>query len=248
MSSRAANTSTFKAHLVWDRTTRIFHWINVLCVLALAVLGLAILNSMAFGVSGEGKMLLKTLHTYAGYVFAANLLWRLAWAFFGSQTARWRALLPFGRGFTSELGTYVRGIRTGTTPVYLGHNPLGRLMVSFLLLLLLTQASTGLFLAGTDLYKPPFGGAIAEWVTGGDPDKLARLQPGSEEFVVPDAYASMRDARKPVVTTHLYAFYVLMIAVFLHIAGIVTGEMRQESGLISAMVSGRKVMDESSRE
>ena len=248
MRSRAKNTNTFKAHVVWDRTTRIFHWINVVCVIALAVLGLAILNSKAFGVSGDGKILLKTLHTFTGYVFVANLAWRIAWAFFGSRTARWRAILPFRKGFTSELGTYVKGIRTGTTPHYLGHNPLGRLMVSFLLLLLLSQAVTGLVLAGTDLYKPPFGGAIAEWVTAGDPDRLASLQPGSEEFVDPDAYASMRDARKPIAITHLYAFYLLMIAVFLHIAGVVTAEVREKSGLISAMISGQKVLEESSRE
>ena len=247
MIPRAENTDTFKAHVVWDRTTRIFHWINVLCVLALAILGLAILNSKVFGVSGDGKVLLKTLHTFAGYVFAANLAWRFAWAFFGSQTARWRAILPFRKGFTTDLSTYVKAMRTGTTPVYLGHNPLGRLMVSFLLLLLLTQATTGLVLAGTDLYKPPFGGAIAEWVTAGDPEKLANLEPGSEEFVDPGAYASMRDARKPVATTHLYAFYLLMIAVFFHIAGIVAAEIKEKSGLISAMVSGEKIVKEEGR-
>lgn len=248
MIAQPKTTNTLKAYVVWDRTTRLFHWINVLCVLALAVLGLAILNSKTFGVSSDGKILLKTLHAYVGYVFAVNLAWRLAWAFLGSRTARWRAILPFRRGFTKELGTYAKGVVTGTPPVYLGHNPLGRLMVSLLLLLLLTQAVTGLFLAGTDLYKPPFGGAIAEWVTAGDPDKLANLVPGSKEYVDPVAYESMRDFRKPIVTTHLYAFYLLMIAVFSHIAGIVTTEVKEKSDLISAMVSGQKVLKESNYE
>lgn len=248
MIARARSTNIREAHVVWDRTTRLFHWINVLCVLALAVLGLAILNSKAFGVSDDGKILLKTLHTFAGYVFAANLGWRIAWAFFGSRTARWRAILPFGKGFTKELRTYVKGVLNGAPPVYLGHNPLGRLMVSFLLLLLLTQAVTGLVLAGTDLYKPPFGGAIAEWVTAGDPDKLANLAPGSRDHVDPVAYQSMRDFRKPIVTTHLYAFYLLMIAVFLHVAGVVAAELKEKSGLISAMVSGKKFQAESDNE
>ena len=61
------------AYKVWDRTTRWFHWINVLCVICLAMLGLAILNEKSFGVSAEGKILLKTLHVYVGYVFAINL-------------------------------------------------------------------------------------------------------------------------------------------------------------------------------
>ncbi len=94
---------------VWDRTTRWFHWINVLCVLALAALGLAILNEKAFGVSAEGKVLLKTLHVYVGYVLAANLAWRLVWAFIGGQHARWKSFLPFGQGYASALRAYVGG-------------------------------------------------------------------------------------------------------------------------------------------
>ena len=248
MAEQAEMETRLTAHAVWDRTTRLFHWINVICVLALTFLGLAILNEKAFGVSSDGKILLKTLHTYMGYVFAANLAWRLAWAFFGSRTARWRAILPFGKAFTKELRTYAKGVLTGTPPAYLGHNPLGRLMVSLLLLLLLTQAVTGLVLAGTDLYKPPFGGVIAEWVTAGDPDRLANLSPGSEDYVDPIAYESMRDFRKPIIATHLYAFYMLMIGVLLHVLGVVAGEVREKSGLISAMVTGEKVLKESNCE
>lgn len=230
------------AYRVWDRTTRWFHWINVLCVLGLAVLGLAILNEKAFGVSAEGKVLLKTLHTYVGYVFAVNLGWRLIWAFVGNTHARWKAILPVGRGFSAAIGGYLRGLRAGRVPSYLGHNPLGRLMVSLLLLALLVQAVSGLVLAGTDLYKPPFGGVIAAWVTDGDPIKLANLRPGSKEFVDPAAYEDMRGFRKPVITTHLYVFYLLMAAILLHIAAVVVTEVREKSGLISAMFSGEKIL------
>lgn len=230
------------AYKVWDRTTRWFHWINVLCVLVLAVLGLAILNEKSFGVSAEGKILLKTLHTYVGYAFAVNLAWRLIWAFAGNAHARWKAILPMERGFSQEVGRYVRGLRAGSAPSYLGHNPLGRLMISLLLLVLLVQAVSGLVLAGTDLYKPPFGSAIAEWVTDGDPIKQANLRPGSKEFVDPAAYEDMRGFRKPVVTTHLYVFYLLMAAVLLHVVGVVVTEVREKSGLISAMFSGEKAL------
>ena len=52
----------FKSWAVWDAGIRWFHWINVLCVLGLAGLGLAILNSKALGVSTEGKILLEGRH------------------------------------------------------------------------------------------------------------------------------------------------------------------------------------------
>tara|TARA_R110002096_G_scaffold161007_3_gene327354 strand:- start:3878 stop:4660 length:783 start_codon:yes stop_codon:yes gene_type:complete len=229
---------------VWDRTTRWFHWINVLCVLALSVLGLAILNEKSFGVSAEGKVLLKTLHVYVGYVFAINIAWRIVWAFIGNRHARWRAILPLGRGYGSALREYVRSFVRGKPPSYLGHNPLGRIMVSLLLIFLATQAITGLVLAGTDLYKAPFGGVFAEWVTAGDPDKLAQLAPGSKEFVDPAAYAEMRSFRGPFIKTHLYVFYALMTAVLLHIVGVVVTEVREKNALVSAMFSGEKMLSD----
>lgn len=232
--------ATHIGYRAWDRTTRWFHWITVLCVTALAALGLVILNEKSFGVSPDGKILLKTLHVYVGYVLAVNLGWRFVWAFIGSTGARWRALLSFGAGYTSTLRQYVRGFSAGRAPGYLGHNPLGRIMVLVLLLLLLTQAVTGLVLAGTDLYKPPFGGAIAEWVTNGDPDKLAILTPGSKEAVDPAAYDEMRRFRQPFITTHKFTFYTLLLMVLLHIVGVVVTEVREKNGLVSAMISGEK--------
>ena len=237
--------TTRTAYPVWDRSTRVFHWVNVLCVLGLAALGVAILNEKSFGVSAEGKVLLKTLHSYVGYVFAVNLIWRLVWAFCGGEHARWKSVLPVGHGFATALRAYVRGFISGKPPTYVGHNPLARLMVTLLLLLLLTQATTGLVLAGTDLYQPPFGGMIAEWVTGGDPDKLSKLQPGSKDHVDLAAYDEMRAFRKPIITTHLYVFYVLMISILIHIISVVVSELREKNGLVSAMITGEKVLSDS---
>ncbi len=244
MSEPAAQSPLLREHIAWDRTTRWFHWINFICVIGLAAIGTFILNADAFGVSADGKVLLKTLHVYVGYVFAANLAWRVVWAFFGSTRARWKSLLPFRRGYGADLRNYIRGVRSGIVPGYIGHNPIGRLMIALLMLLLLTQAVTGLVLAGTDLYKPPFGGVIAEWVTGGDQEKLGNLLPGSTEFVDQAAYDEMRSYRKPVVTTHEYVFFILLIAVALHVIGVVVTEIRERNGLISAMITGRKVFAE----
>jgi cytochrome b len=241
MHDGALSSQSRVAWKVWDRSTRAFHWINLACVVALAALGLAILNEKSFGVSADGKVLLKTLHVYVGYVFAANLGWRLVWAFVGNRHAKWRALLPTGRGFSAELRGYVRGLLRHQGAAYLGHSPAGRLMVTFLLLLLTSQALTGLVLAGTDLYMPPFGSAVAEWVTSGDPDRLANLAPASKDFVDVAAYDEMRRFRSPVATAHLYAFYVLMVAIVLHVLGVVVVELREKNALISAMFTGEKL-------
>ncbi len=227
--------------ITWDATVRWFHWINVLCVIFMAGTGTIILNSDAFGIAGEGKVFLKEVHAYGGYVLAVNLLWRIIWAFIGSRTSRWRALLPGGRGFAGDLRQQISDLRMGNFTVYPGHSPIGRIAISLLLLLLIVQAGTGLVLAGTDVYLPPFGSFFANWVTEGDPALLASLQPGSTEFVVDEAYEAMRAFRKPIVGTHEYVFFTLLFFIALHIIANVVGEVRAATGQISAMFSGRKV-------
>lgn len=85
-----------KTYSVWDASVRWFHWLNLICILGLVAVGVAILNDKALGVTNDGKILLKTVHVWIGYVFVLNLLWRLIWAFIGEAHARWRAILPAG--------------------------------------------------------------------------------------------------------------------------------------------------------
>ncbi len=231
---------------VWDRVTRCFHWINLLCILGLITIGVIILNSKLIGVSGEGKILLKTFHVYIGYLFAINLIIRIIWGWFGNTHARWRAILPFGRGFLASLKAYMVGVRGKEAPQYLGHNPLGRLMVTLLFVLLTIQAATGLVLAGTDLYMPPFGERVVEWIAHKNPatTEAIQLTPGSKEGINPDAYAAMRDFRKPFIITHVYTFYILLGAIILHISGVILAEVRQRNSLISAMFNGVKVFSD----
>jgi len=229
---------------VWDRTTRCFHWVNVICILGLTAIGLVILNNKVLGVSDDGKILLKTIHVYIGYVFAVNLLWRLVWGFIGNKYARWKAILPIGKGYWCSVKVYLAGEKSGETQQYLGHNPVGRLMVVLLFLLLTTQAVTGLVLAGTDLYFPPFGQEIAEWVAGegAGSEQVANLKPGSKEGVDPEAYTEMRAFRKPFITTHMYVFCTLLVAIFVHIVAVIITEVREGSGLVSALFTGNKVV------
>ena len=230
-----------KTYFVWDASVRWFHWINVICILGLVALGTVILNASALGVSTEGKILLKVVHVWIGYVFAANLLWRLIWAFIGGAHARWRSILPGGAGYMSELRSYVADFMAGQPRQYLGHNPLGRIAVTLLLLTLAIQAITGLVLAGTDIFYPPLGAWIASWIAapGVDP---ATLMPYAKETYDAAAYESMRAFRKPFITLHYYSFYALLGLIVLHILAVVITEIREGGNLISAMFTGRKVL------
>ncbi|MGQ0620617.1 MAG: cytochrome b/b6 domain-containing protein [Panacagrimonas sp.] len=233
--------SELKSYPVWDAPTRWFHWINVLCVIALAALGLVILNAGAFKIPNEGKVLLKTLHVWVGYVFAVNIAARIVWAFVGNHYARWGQILPGGSGYLARVRSYVISFVAGRPEHYLGHNPLGRIAVAVLLLLITVQALTGLVLAGTDIYFPPFGHWIAQWIAapGIDP---ATLVPYTPEMYDKTSYADMRAMREPVATAHLYGFFVLAGMIVIHIGAVVITELREGGNLISSMFTGRKIV------
>ncbi len=233
-------SDNLKEYPVWDRTTRWFHWINALAIIGLIGVGLVILYAKTLGVSTDGKILLKTIHVYIGYVFCLNLAWRIIWAFIGNKYARWKAILPGGKGFFTALREYQACFRSGNIQYYQCHNPAAKLMITLLFVLLMTLAITGLVLAGTDIYYPPFGQTIKAYVAE-DASKVEVLKPYSKENVNKEKFAEMRAFRKPFIITHVYAFYLLLIAIVLHIGAIVVTEIRERSGLITAMFTGRKV-------
>src|SRR5689334_4691000 len=113
---------------VWDAPVRLFHW-------ALAIL---VVFSYVTGKLGHSWM---SWHLKSGYAILALLLFRLAWGFAGSATARFPR---FVRSPAIAL-EYGRGLLRGTPARVTGHNPLGGWMVLALLAILLLQAATGLF-------------------------------------------------------------------------------------------------------
>jgi len=231
----------YRTYNVWDAPTRWFHWINVLSVLGLIGVGLVILFSKDLGISLDGKITLKTIHVIIGYVFVLNLLWRLVWGFFGNAHARWRAVLPGGPGYLRSVRAYAAAFMEGHPQAYVGHNPLGRLAVTVIFLLLVVLASTGLVRAGTDIYYPPFGGFVAAYVAkpGVDPDTLA---PYDETMVDEAKFARLKAFKRPFGIVHKYCSYILIGMIVLHVFAVVITELREGGGIVSAMFTGRKVL------
>lgn len=230
-----------KSYDVWDAPTRWFHWINALCIIGLIAVGLVILNAGSLDVSNKGKIALKTVHVYIGYVFVLNFLGRIVWAFAGNHYAQWRQILPGGRGYIQALRNYVSAFAAGRPEHYLGHNPLGRISVAVLFALIAVQAFTGLVLAGTDIFFPPFGAWVAQSIAAPGVDSAA-LVPYAPELYDKLSYDNMRAIRKPFATVHLYGLYALLITVVLHIAAVVVTELREGGSIVSAMFTGRKVV------
>ncbi|MGE0025401.1 MAG: cytochrome b/b6 domain-containing protein [Hyphomicrobium sp.] len=130
----------------WDLPTRLFHW----TLLALIVAAWA---SYEFAEDIGDETLI--WHRANGLAILTLIVWRLLWGKWGPPTARFA---EFVRGPATVLG-YARKVLAGAAPRYLGHNPVGALMVVALLAIVATQATLGLFatddndLVGGPLYR-----------------------------------------------------------------------------------------------
>jgi cytochrome b len=131
--------------LIWDAPTRLFHWIAAVLVVAAYVTWR--LNWMHW-------------HAYAGDALLALVLFRLAWGFFGSETARFAGFLVSPAAALRHLKVALRR----APDVEPGHNPAGGWMVLLLLLLLLAETLTGLFVYNDVADVGPFTALAPAWV------------------------------------------------------------------------------------
>lgn len=124
---------------VWDLPTRLFHWALVLLVVFQVL-------TAEFGPRWDKEGWYK-LHFWGGYAILALLLFRIAWGFAGSTTARFG---HFVKGPGAGIA-YLRGLLSTRTHPEIGHNAVGGWMVVALILGLLVQVMTGLFATDTDM-------------------------------------------------------------------------------------------------
>ena len=110
-----------------------------------------------------------------------------------------------------------------------------------ILLFLVVQAVTGLVLAGTEIFYPPFRRWITHWIAAPNVDPTT-LTPLTRSLIDPSAYAAMKAFSHPFGEVHEFVFYLVVAIVALHvIAGIVT-ELREGGTIVSAMFTGRKIL------
>jgi len=114
--------------LVWDVTTRLFHWLTVALVIACYV---------------SWRMNWMDWHAWTGDAVLTLVLFRSLWAFFGSETALFSTFLASPRAAAFYLADMLRR----EPDRQIGHNPVGGWMVLLLLALLLAEALTGLYVA-----------------------------------------------------------------------------------------------------
>ncbi len=230
--------NTFQ-YTTWSLSVRWFHWINVLSVIGLILLGLLMIYKKDLGINSlEAKIALKQLHVIIGYVFATNLLIRLIFGFIGPTSARFSAFIP-GKGFISELKSYKQSIKSGHIQQFIGHNPLGKLAITSAFFLLIILSVTGLIRAGTDIYFPPFGSSVTQYLAmeGVEPESI---KPYQDQGVDLQKKAELKAFKGPIGKIHVYSAYTLMLFIILHVFSVVRAEVKENDPLVSSMISGKK--------
>jgi len=108
--------------IVWSKFIRFFHW-------SIAILFLA---DYWFFAGGDD------MHEWIGYAIALLVCLRVVYGFIGSANARFKDFWPT----CSNVKQYIQRF-PNKTPFTDGHNPLGGIMIIFLLFMLLLTAVSG---------------------------------------------------------------------------------------------------------
>lgn len=178
----------------WDLPTRLFHWLLVLLFMA------------AYFTRKNSDNL--AWHKWTGYAILVLIVFRILWGFAGSSTARFSS---FAYGPSTSL-RYAFDFLLRRPRRFLGHNPLGGLVVFVILGLVAAQGVLGLF--SYDDHDSIDGGPLSGRI-------------GEGLMVSLTAW-------------HIWLFYILLYVIIAHIAANLLYLVWKGENLVGPMITGRK--------
>ena len=148
-------TKDFKRVYVWELPVRVFHWVNVLCIVILGATGFMIADPPPIMSTAEASEsfwfgTIRAIHFGTAYVFFFNMLMRIYWSFVGNRFASWKQFLPFTK---KAWYNFIHVIKIDVllqnekkfdlTNVSVGHNSVAAFSYLVLFFLALIQVFTG---------------------------------------------------------------------------------------------------------
>jgi Ni/Fe-hydrogenase 1 B-type cytochrome subunit len=214
--------AAIKSVYVYEAPVRVWHWVNALAIVVLAVSGYFIgspLPTMPGEASANYLMgYIRFAHFASGYILAVGLLGRIYWAFVGNHHARELFTLPLtSRAYWHEVRVMLEWytfIRPRPSR-YVGHNPLARFAMFFgYLVITLFMVVTGFALYGEGLQAGSWADKLFGWV-------------------IP-LFGQSQDVH----TWHHLGMWAMVIFVTLHVYAAIREDIMGRQSMVSTMVSG----------
>jgi cytochrome b len=180
-----------KKHLIWDLPLRLFHRSFVLTIFGL------------WYTAEQGSDLID-IHMILGYTTLGLLIFRVLWGVIGPTHARFSQFIPTPK----RLLEYLRK-KDGMT-YSAGHNPLGALMVVLMIVLVSTQAISGLFIDDDVFSAGPYNSIVSANI-----EKIMNF-------------------------LHHNTFDLVLIAIAFHIGAICYYAFIKKHNLVTPMITGKK--------
>jgi Ni/Fe-hydrogenase 1 B-type cytochrome subunit len=209
---------------VYEAPVRLWHWINALAIVILAVTGYFIgspLPTMPGEASANFLMgYIRFAHFAAGQILAVGFLFRIYWAFVGNKHAREIFYVPvWKKSFWRELAHEMRwyAFMEKAPKRYVGHNPLAQTAMFFMYSL----ATLFMIVTGFALYSE--GEGIDSW-----------------QYKLFGWVFSIWPNSQDVHTYHHLGMWVLITFIIVHIYAAIREDIVSRQSIISSMVSGER--------
>jgi len=186
---------------VWDLFVRIFHWTVVVC----------------FFIAYITEDDVMWLHEFAGYTILVLVIARVIWGLVGTRYARFTNFVYK----PSTIKQYFKDSLRFKSKRYLGHNPVGGVMVILLLVMLVLTSWSGMEADGVSLFADnTFNIEIVKSAIADDDHENG----GSEVWE----------------EIHEFFANATLFLVFLHVAGVIFSSIVHGENLVRSMITGRK--------
>jgi Ni/Fe-hydrogenase 1 B-type cytochrome subunit len=213
---------------VYEAPVRLWHWVNALAIVVLAVSGYFIGRPLPTlpGEASDNFLLgyIRFAHFAAGYIFAVFFVLRVYWAIVGNKYAREIFIVPFSlltakfwKGLINDVLFYLYIKKEPGS--YEGHNPLAAVAMFFMYLL----GTVWMILSGFALYGE--GAGMASWQFRFFTSWLQPLVGDSQQLH----------------TFHRLGMWYLIIFSLAHMYMVVRQDVFTKETIISTMVNGWRV-------
>lgn len=221
----AEETAAGKTVFVYEWQVRMWHWLNALSIVILAVTGYLIASPLP-SLSGEASEhflmgYIRFTHFTAAYIFAIGFLVRAYWALVGNHHARQLFRLPltdkkWWSGMLHELRWYF--FLEKLPRKYVGHNPLAHLMM----FLAITVGGVFMIITGFALYGE--GAQEGSW-----------SHTLFTSWVIP-----LFGQSQSVHSWHHLAAWAIVVFIIIHVYAALREEVMSRQTMISSMINGTR--------